>query len=60
MYNIKFLVTKWKESVKKWTNITNRKKKFIGINKEDAIEIKLCLYHKYYFLDEDIKGICES
>ena len=59
MYDIKFLVSKWKQTDTRWINITNGKKKYIGSDKNDAIEIKLGLYHKHYFLDEQVDGICE-
>ena len=58
-YNLKFIVNKWKESDERWINITNGKNKYIGSSKKDAIEIKLGLYHKHYFLDEQLITISE-
>ena len=58
-YNLKFIVNKWKESANQWINITNGKNKYIGSSKKDAIEIKLGLYHKHYFLDEQLITISE-
>ena len=58
-YNLKFIVSKWKESDERWINITNGKNKYIGSSKKDAIEIKLGLYHKYYFFDEQLITISE-
>ena len=57
-YHIKFYVYKYQQvrSTWKWKNIAHKVDAFIG-DPNGNVKVRLILYHKHYFLDEEINGI---